>query len=1240
MAIVITDIGLQAITDAHAGGFLVNMKSFAVTEASGVVPAPADVGLVGTVVHSADIQSIEVLTSASVRLTLYMSPRVPLTGQWGLTEVGIFLNTGELFAHGTFRTPYIKNAEFGLKIVVIVTAARLGDVINVTFSHENSLASTAAVHTLVNPAESETNAVIVQDQISNDAHVADRSSASLALRYGQGGLAWAFVGHSMVYRGPVTRVSDSTFDLATGTVGGFWLNDEETVIIQVVGGGGLGASRKVRYSKADDEFTILEKPLTGYTSDSILQIWRDSKVALPRRYPDMPNYYMLSVGENTWASTTPAGVATSKQYTQHQVYLRGDGGSAFTVSIEALPDITVQNFLVFIDGVQLPTSHFTFSGRTLTTDTPIAADAEVGIVYFTEITSTGAALNFSRAEYVVSSPTIKTYSLSIIPDTPDNLMVFNDGKFVTKNHYSLQGSSVTFTDITPVGLVVLIASANFMEEFASSTNMQMSIGMQAGDTDIIVPVDSFEEQNTVVTVDGILVPATAYSVGQRLITLTTPLAADATVCVFVSTSADAAPLNDAQSGRDTGPVWQDPAGYAISPNKIIPVAKQYISSGGTQAFTVPAVPSLSSLLIWVNGVFQPHSTLVYDEADAKVTVAGIPSGGLEVDIIAFTSSNDLGQRASCLTQVTVTTASTSIPLSSSILGLKYKPIAVTVGGEYQHRSQYTVDATGLKFKTALPAGQPVEVWAFSSEPEVGSCISFSMDETTIIEGQTVYEHRMHGAVVDNSASTQNSLAFIGNVAQAKTDYALSSKNTYSDNVTLSDTTGLGGTLMSTFLVLSGKPKTRLITRAELEANYVTRAMFEAGGGGTGGGVKGDKGDPGPKGDPGLPGPPGTPSGGQTGTATVFAILDRDSFIFAATSAGLVSNFTGATSTIQILEGKSDVTSSWNITKADSTGVTSTLAGATVTVKSFGANNDTGAVTFTATRTGYSTLTKHFDLSKAKGAGSGVGTPGLPGPRGSMWFYIGGKTAWDDTAARNAASYNGGPILNDTVVETGGKFAETRFWNGTAWVAVTSYIDGNLLVDGTVGARVMSANSITATNGAIQDLAVKTLKIDGNAVTQAQAVAMSGVAQTEISSTEANAQTILSLTISTSMTGAPILVWASWANPGARLGTSSAYDSFYSGQYWKMNSLPVPSWSECKAHFELKGVGGTSGTYKSDSVASTSVYPGYTLAAGLQAVFTNVPKGTYVLTLKMYKAGSNFINFAVRTATMAALEAKR
>ena len=116
-----------------------------------------------------------------------------------------------------------------------------------------------------------------------------------------------------------------------------------------------------------------------------------------------------------------------------------------------------------------------------------------------------------------------------------------------------------------------------------------------------------------------------------------------------------------------------------------------------------------------------------------------------------------------------------------------------------------------------------------------------------------------------------------------------------------------------------------------------------------------------------------------------ARLSSQGVVLPANAAGFVTSFAGASTTASILLNGVDDTANWSFSKADSTGLTTTLAGATVTVTGLFSVWDAAYTDITATRAGYPTQVLRYTVTKAK-AGSD-GSDGVTGPAGNFTAYV-------------------------------------------------------------------------------------------------------------------------------------------------------------------------------------------------------------------------------------------------------------
>lgn len=172
-----------------------------------------------------------------------------------------------------------------------------------------------------------------------------------------------------------------------------------------------------------------------------------------------------------------------------------------------------------------------------------------------------------------------------------------------------------------------------------------------------------------------------------------------------------------------------------------------------------------------------------------------------------------------------------------------------------------------------------------------------------------------------------------------------------------------------------------------------------------------------------------------------------------------------------------------------------------TVASIENETDQGWVDITASK-GAISIDKRFTVTRSRkgepgepGAGGGSGTDG---PRGNVNVsrQISGSS-WSDTEAELALSTRGygAPIMLDvvTLYNSAAGYSETRFYDGADWIVLTEYLNGNMLINGTLGAQKIVAHSITAdqlittaalitASAQLGNAVVDTLKIDGEAIT--------------------------------------------------------------------------------------------------------------------------------------------------------------
>ena len=116
--------------------------------------------------------------------------------------------------------------------------------------------------------------------------------------------------------------------------------------------------------------------------------------------------------------------------------------------------------------------------------------------------------------------------------------------------------------------------------------------------------------------------------------------------------------------------------------------------------------------------------------------------------------------------------------------------------------------------------------------------------------------------------------------------------------------------------------------------------------------------------------------GQTGASAVTGILSNEAHSVPTDAAGNNASLGGANTTMSIYVGASDDSANWTVTAGTPTGMTGTLSGKTYTVSTITA--DTAYVDLTASKSGYSSVTKRFTVTKNKQGVIGV-------PATSYWL---------------------------------------------------------------------------------------------------------------------------------------------------------------------------------------------------------------------------------------------------------------
>ncbi len=215
----------------------------------------------------------------------------------------------------------------------------------------------------------------------------------------------------------------------------------------------------------------------------------------------------------------------------------------------------------------------------------------------------------------------------------------------------------------------------------------------------------------------------------------------------------------------------------------------------------------------------------------------------------------------------------------------------------------------------------------------------------------------------------------------------------------------------------------------------------------------------------------------TGQITLFdqndspvAVLSLDRCALPADASGVVSSFAAAVTTLSVNRGGVDESSLWAVSVVKSSGLDGTLAGKTFTVSALSV--DSGYVDFTATRAGFSNLTKRFEVAKVKqGATGSPGNPGSPGAPAQTFFL---KTSLSAFEYYHWGVAKSGQSISLAIERT--NLTDAVTWSASAGVVLpTGDLSKTLTPDNVTAAA--DTFTITATCGSFSSTITITKKRD-------------------------------------------------------------------------------------------------------------------------------------------------------------------
>ncbi len=191
-------------------------------------------------------------------------------------------------------------------------------------------------------------------------------------------------------------------------------------------------------------------------------------------------------------------------------------------------------------------------------------------------------------------------------------------------------------------------------------------------------------------------------------------------------------------------------------------------------------------------------------------------------------------------------------------------------------------------------------------------------------------------------------------------------------------------------------------------------------------------------------------------AAVTGYLTKPAVTLAADSGGTPSSLSPGVGVFRVFSGTTEVTGSLvTYSVVTQTGLTVSVASATGVYTLNSISAPTASAVLRATYNGFSIDCGYTVAKATAGTNGSNGSSGSNGQRGTVTVAISGYSSWPSTTAGANAAFSttgySSPVDRDIMTLYNSSFSETRYYQSGSWIALTSYINGNMLVSGTLSA---------------------------------------------------------------------------------------------------------------------------------------------------------------------------------------------
>lgn len=819
--LVITNIGIQHIANAALNGFKISVTNFRVSAYSyGALDLPQVTATELNLSPNStayDITAIEILNNASVQFECV----IPTGETLSIGEIGLYLSDGNLFAIGKVFPLFSKDKDtsFTIKTIVSATNNALAEVISVEVSPLLTLPR-LNVDKLPKPlpldstANTTSNAIIINDAGTSLDGDSPFTGATLAIKLES---EWSFIGFTKVATCIPTLINNTggtEYFILEPNTSGFWLNEGEHVLVQVLTGGASGLTRRCKYSKELNSAQNVFLPESsfknvisqGLDADSTLSIWRDSSIAYPDRRTASATQ-VLFAGESTFNTSWDTSVPVAGELKISKTFINNTAEGQYMFDL--LPTVPKSyhdknNVLLFLNGkLQAFNAFSVYDNRIVTI--PVSKDTKVSIYIFYRIDSTGAAFRL-YTELIQSSALTEykgspSFSLPIVPVSTLESMGFEfSGKkgLEVQTDWGIVNSSVVFNANPSIDTLMLVWGSEYIinsysqpkqyewlsnvNHFDSRTN---TYKFKIFDTVNTTSITGSKEY--ILFIDGNIIAPTDYSiVGIEIVidkaNIVIPYNTVVRFLWIVSKIANISALSTVET-------------VVTDKNLIVPLIDSYTVNDAT-LFSISTAPINDNyVIVFVDGLKQGREDWKLQGNTSDTTTINflqdVPSLGSKVDIISFSEDKS----SSCVlvnqkyTIIRTDAANRDIYVDAGGVLVNSNKIftLVFIDGLYVHRMDYSIIENcisiydtnnvliGNKLNSFMFTLDNIEDIPLDVDIEIiVFCLTESINSRTdlVISRPAPYIGLNRFSTESMYVSLNNTLLFIGPIYQHKSSYTI------------------------------------------------------------------------------------------------------------------------------------------------------------------------------------------------------------------------------------------------------------------------------------------------------------------------------------------------------------------------------------------------------------------------------------------------------------------------------------